>query len=83
MRKAGAERIFLDLKLHDIPRTVAGAVGRLNALGLIITVHTGGGREMLSEAAAAAGDMTLLGVSVLTSLDQDEFERRRYRATPG
>jgi orotidine-5'-phosphate decarboxylase len=68
--------IFLDLKLHDIPRTVARAVeaaGQHNVA--LMTVHAGGGRNMLTAAAAAAaalGDRApkLVAVTTLTSLDQ-------------
>ena len=73
LKDAGAEKIFLDLKLHDIPRTVARSVAALGALGVdYLTVHTGGGREMLSLAAEAAKqtETRLLGVTILTSLDE-------------
>jgi orotidine-5'-phosphate decarboxylase len=71
IRKAGAKRIFLDLKLHDIPRTVAGAVNRIAQLGIeYLTIHTAGGPAMMSAAAEAASErMSLLGVTVLTSFD--------------
>lgn len=70
------KRVFLDLKLHDIPNTVAGAVARVGALGVkFVTVHAMGGREMLVAAAGAApGSLTLLGVTVLTSLDGPGLE---------
>jgi orotidine-5'-phosphate decarboxylase len=63
--------VFLDLKLHDIPQTVARAVDALLRAGAdYLTVHTGGGRAMLAAAAEAASDQVrLLGVTVLTSLD--------------
>lgn len=72
LKLAGAERIFVDLKLHDIPRTVAGAVRRITALGAdYLTIHTAGGLAMMESAQAAAdGRVRLLGVTVLTSLDQ-------------
>ena len=63
--------IFLDLKLHDIPNTVAKAVETLTSLEpAIMTVHAGGGHEMLSAAKEAAHPATkLVAVTVLTSLD--------------
>ncbi len=65
-------RIFLDLKLHDIPNTVAGAVRSALALNLdFLTVHLSGGGAMLRAATAEArGKLLLLGVSVLTSSDE-------------
>ncbi len=76
--------IFLDLKLHDIPNTVAGAVKSLSPLGVrFLTIHTGGGPAMLSaavqESRANPGPdgrpIGLLGVTVLTSLDDDDLLR--------
>ncbi|MDR1035515.1 MAG: orotidine-5'-phosphate decarboxylase [Deltaproteobacteria bacterium] len=63
--------IFLDLKLHDIPATVAGAMRQASRLGAgLVTVHAQGGSEMLRAAAGAAGDDTrVLAVTVLTSLN--------------
>lgn len=63
--------IFLDLKLHDIPNTVAKAVQALHVLEpAILTVHAAGGRAMLEDAKAAAGRNTrVVAVTVLTSLD--------------
>jgi orotidine-5'-phosphate decarboxylase len=70
VRRAGADAVFLDLKLHDIPNTVAGAVRALRPLSPdYLTVHTGGGRAMLAEAVGAAANTCVLGVTVLTSLD--------------
>lgn len=69
--------IMLDLKLHDIPATVARtvtAVGRLGAR--LLTVHAAGGREMLESAVKAArdiGDTKILAVTVLTSLDDSDL----------
>jgi len=67
--------LFLDLKLHDIPRTVAGAVGSARSLGVrYLTVHAGGGPAMLEAAAQAAGDeLRLLAVTLLTHLDDGEL----------
>lgn len=70
------KRVFLDLKLHDIPNTVTGAVRAARDLGVqLLTVHTSGGRGMMEAAAqAAADDMVLLGVTLLTSLSPNEVE---------
>jgi orotidine-5'-phosphate decarboxylase len=63
--------IFLDLKLHDIPNTVAKAVEALRPLEpAVLTVHAAGGRAMMEEAKAAAPEKTrVVAVTVLTSLD--------------
>lgn len=64
-------KVFLDLKYHDIPNTVATAVRGASALGVSwLTLHSSGGREMISCAKEAAGDAKILAVTVLTSLDQ-------------
>jgi orotidine-5'-phosphate decarboxylase len=67
--------IFLDLKLHDIPNTVAKAVQALHVLEpAILTVHAAGGRAMLEDAKAAAGLKTkVVAVTVLTSLDDNDL----------
>ena len=61
--------VFLDLKWHDIPTTVAGAVTAARRLGAhLVTVHAAGGREMMEAAGQAAGnDLAVVGVTVLTS----------------
>lgn len=62
--------VFLDLKLHDIPDQVAGAVRSVAATGAsLVTIHAAGGPEMIRAAVDAAGDVTILAVTVLTSLD--------------
>ena len=70
------KRVFLDLKLHDIPNTVARAVGRARDLEVdLLTLHATGGRRMMEAAAEAAGDdLTLLGVTVLTSMTSSDVE---------
>jgi orotidine-5'-phosphate decarboxylase len=67
--------IFLDLKLHDIPNTVAKAVQALRDLEpAVLTVHAAGGRAMLEDAKAAAPSGTkVVAVTVLTSLDESDL----------
>ena len=72
--KAQGRQVFLDLKLHDIPNTVASAVRSVAPLGVdFLTLHAGGGPEMLRAAASVAGDMRLLAVTVLTSMADGEL----------
>ncbi len=68
--------VFLDLKLHDIPNTVAKAVQALRPLApTILTVHAAGGRAMMEDAKAAAPSGTkVVAVTVLTSLDDDDLD---------
>jgi orotidine-5'-phosphate decarboxylase len=82
--KALRKDVFLDLKLHDIPNTVAGAVRSAFRHGVqMMTIHTSGGREMMARAAETARQAAqelgrpkpvLLGVTVLTSLKGAELE---------
>jgi len=67
--------IFLDLKLHDIPNTVAKAVrARSPAAPAVLTVHAAGGRAMMEDAKASAPAGTrVVAVTVLTSLDEDDL----------
>jgi orotidine-5'-phosphate decarboxylase len=84
IRDRGA-RVFLDLKLHDIPNTVAGAAAAAARLGVdYLTVHAGGGAAMIGAAQEAARKAaadsgvaapTILGVTVLTSLDDAALEQ--------
>jgi orotidine-5'-phosphate decarboxylase len=84
-------RVFLDLKWHDIPNIVAGAVTAARELGVsMATVHCLGGRVMMTAAAQAAGgtgepggaDLALVGVTVLTSHDAGELESVLGRGVP-
>lgn len=72
---ARGHHVMLDLKLHDIPETVARATARVAQLGAgLLTVHAGGGRAMLEAAVKAAGpSMRVLAVTVLTSLDDSDL----------
>lgn len=67
--------IFLDLKLHDIPNTVAAAMQAIHVLEpAIVTIHASGGRAMMEDAKAAAGERTkVVAVTLLTSLDEDDM----------
>jgi len=70
---ARGEKVFLDLKFHDIPNTVAGAVSSACQLGVaLLDVHALGGRAMLEAAAAALPAMgaRMLAVTILTSMDE-------------
>jgi orotidine-5'-phosphate decarboxylase len=73
---SSGRRVFLDLKLHDIPTTVALAVKAANELGVyMLTIHASGGAAMLRAAAeAAAGRLNLLAVTVLTSLNDEDMQ---------
>jgi orotidine-5'-phosphate decarboxylase len=73
---ATGAKIFLDLKLHDIPNTVAKAVTAAGELGVqMLTVHLSGGGEMLTAAIAAKPpQLSLLGVTVLTSATQQTLD---------
>jgi orotidine-5'-phosphate decarboxylase len=77
LARTGA-RVMLDLKLHDIPETVSRATARVAELGAdLLTIHVGGGRKMMEAAAQAArkagGRTRLLGVTVLTSMDERDL----------
>ncbi|MGE3691713.1 MAG: orotidine-5'-phosphate decarboxylase, partial [Novosphingobium sp.] len=76
--------IFLDLKLHDIPNTVAAAMQAIHVLEpAIVTVHAAGGRAMMEDAKAAAGEhCRVVGVTVLTSLDERDLERTGIKGSP-
>lgn len=78
--------VFLDLKFHDIPNTVAGAVRAAAELGVwMVNVHAGGGRRMMEAAAEALTAFTrrpiLLGVTVLTSMSDQDLKELGYAET--
>lgn len=75
--------VFLDLKYHDIPNTVAGAVRAAADLGVwMVNVHAGGGRRMMEAAAEALQSFQhpplLIGVTVLTSMSDDDLDELGY-----
>ena len=79
--------VFLDLKLHDIPNTVGGAVRSASSVGAdLLTIHACGGPVMLEAAVQAAAEMPsaprLLAVTVLTSMDQQQLAAVGISATP-
>lgn len=86
---ADARPLFLDLKLHDIPNTVAGGVRSAAACRpLFLTIHASGGMAMMRAAAAAAKESgaarpALLGITVLTSLDQSDLDAVGQRGPLG
>ncbi|MDG1707513.1 MAG: orotidine-5'-phosphate decarboxylase [Emcibacteraceae bacterium] len=83
------QNIFLDLKLHDIPNTVAKAIHSLMPLRpKIMTIHTAGGAEMMRAAAEAATEAAknvgcerplIVGVTILTSLDNEDLDDIGYQ----
>jgi orotidine-5'-phosphate decarboxylase len=82
---ACGHRVFLDLKYHDIPNTVASAVREAAELGVsMLTVHASGGGKMMRAATDAARrvneSVMVLGVTVLTSIDDVELEKIGVRA---
>ena len=81
MKQAGARRIFLDLKLHDIPATVERAMAAVAKLGVdFVTVHCGESPRMLEAAVCGSGGTTgVLGVTVLTSVSPEEIATAGFR----
>ncbi len=76
--------VFLDLKFHDIPNTVAGAVRAAGELGVwMVNVHAGGGRRMMEAAAESLAGMAqrplLIAVTVLTSMSDEDLAEMGYR----
>lgn len=89
--KGAGKKVFLDLKLHDIPNTVAGGLCSLMALGAdLVNVHASGGPAMMREAAArlrgaakARGQVApkLIAITVLTSIGEEEWRRMGHTAS--
>ncbi len=78
---ARGAKVFLDLKVHDIPNTAGHAVAEAASLGAaMVTVHASGGAAMLR--ACAIESTLVLGVTVLTSLDETELQRIGFAGTP-
>lgn len=84
VKAINADNIFLDLKLHDIPNTVAKSVKALTQLENVgyLTVHTSGGIAMLEAAQENAAHIKLLGVTVLTSLNIDGLQQMNIGCSP-
>lgn len=91
--KAAGKRVFLDLKVHDIPHTAAQAMKALTRLGAdLMTLHAGGGTAMMRAAAAAVSEEAerlgierpgLLAVTVLTSIDETAWRELGHTAGIG
>ena len=87
LQKLAPARVFLDLKFHDIPKTVAGAVRAAARHGVaMVDVHASGGKTMMTAAAAAAREAgggakgpVVLGVTVLTHLGDEDLEALGFR----
>jgi orotidine-5'-phosphate decarboxylase len=81
IHKRGSTGVFLDLKLHDIPVTVAKAMKRVAGLGVALTtVHCGENPAMLEAAVAAAGPVGVLGVTVLTSVSAKNLDQAGFKS---
>jgi orotidine-5'-phosphate decarboxylase len=90
---AGGGRVFLDLKFHDIPNTVAAAGVEATRLGVsIFNVHASGGSEMMQRTAGAVAEIAnreglakpkVIAVTLLTSMDQDSQEQIGISDEPG
>lgn len=80
---SGGRAVFLDLKLHDIPSTVAGAARSVARLAPdLLTVHAAGGADMVRAAVESLPDTTVVGVTVLTSLSATDLAAVGLRGSP-
>ncbi len=81
LREAGDFDLFLDLKLHDIPNTVASATKTVIAINpRFLTVHASGGRDMVKAASEAAPHIDITAVTILTSLSESAIQEIGYKA---
>jgi len=79
LKSSGEFQVFLDLKLHDIPNTVAGAVSSVKDSGpKFLTVHASGGTEMIRAASSAAPEVSITAVTILTSLSDEDVSGIGY-----
>ena len=80
---SGGRDVFLDLKLHDIPNTVAGAARSVAELApTYLTVHASGGPDMMRAAVQALPQTSVVGVTVLTSLTPEQLAAIGFAGTP-
>ena len=79
LKEGSGIEVFLDLKLHDIPNTVAGAVKSVSDLNpKFLTVHASGGSAMVSAAVLAAPNISITAVTILTSLSDEDLSAIGY-----
>jgi len=84
LRTVGDFDLFLDLKLHDIPNTVAGATASIRSVDpKFLTVHASGGADMINAAALAAPDIDITAVTILTSLNDVQLQEIGYARSAG
>jgi len=81
VKSVGGARVFLDLKLHDIPETVFRAMGRVAEIGVdFVTIHGGESKEMIEAAVkGAGGNVGVLGVTALTSVSSDDLRKAGFK----
>lgn len=83
LRNAGEFDLFLDLKLHDIPNTVASATRAISDISpRFLTVHASGGRAMIRSAAEAAPTIAITAVTILTSLSNEDVSEIGFAQPP-
>ncbi len=83
LRDSSDFQLFLDLKLHDIPNTVSGAVSSITQLSpRFLTVHASGGSAMVRAAVEQGPQISITAVTVLTSLDQNQLNNMGIALTP-